>query len=96
MADSNGYNESLFDTEQGECFICTRATETCRHEVWHGANRQLSKYYGLWINVCDPCHKAIHREDNGEFFYLKEDAQRLFEEHYPDKDFLEIFGRKAY
>ena len=94
--DSNGYNPSLFDTEQDVCYNCTMECQTVRHEVWHGANRQLSKYYGLWINVCPTCHKLIHREDNGEFFYLKEEAQRLFEKNYPDKDFLKIFGRKAY
>ena len=55
MTDSNGYNEILFDTEQGKCFNCGREVETCRHEIWHGANRQLSKYYGLWINVCVSC-----------------------------------------
>lgn len=93
--DSNGYNPSLFDTEEDVCYICGREVQTARHEVWHGANRQLSKYYGLWINVCPSCHDEVHREDNGKYRYLKEDAQRLFEKANPEKGFLEIFGRKA-
>lgn len=95
--DRNGYAKSLFDTEDGVCYICKSERQTVRHEVVHGASRQLAKYYGLWINVCPvPCHSWIHREDNGKFYYLKEEAQRLFEKEHPDKDFLIIFGRKYF
>lgn len=91
--DSNGYSKSLFDTSSEECYLCGRGGDICRHEICHGANRQLSKYYGLWINLCPECHAKVHREDNGKYRYLKQDAEDLFTEAYPDKNFMEIFGR---
>ena len=91
--DRNGYRASLFNTESGFCYIHRGEVATARHEILHGANRNNSKRYGLWINVCPDCHKLVHLEDNGKYLYLKEDAQRLFEEEYPDKDFVAIFGR---
>ena len=92
--DRNGYNDSLFVTEHGKCYICHRHIDTARHEVLHGPNRQLSKKYGLWINVCPSCHTRVHAEDNGRYRYLKELAQIKFEVVYPEKDFLTIFGRR--
>ena len=93
--DRNGYNPSLFNTSEYECYACRREGITLvRHEVIHGANRQLAKKYGLWIYVCPRCHAEIHKEDNGKYRFLKEYAQRYFESEYPDKDFLAIFGRK--
>lgn len=92
--DRNGYNKSLFNTEGGECYICHKIGDTARHEVLHGPSRQLSKKYGLWLNLCPDCHTRVHARDNGKYRYLKEDAQRLFEEHYPDKNFLSLFGRR--
>ena len=91
--DRNGYRSSLFNTEEDVCYLCTSEVQTARHEVLHGPNRQLSKRYGLWLNLCPNCHELVHKEDNGKYLYLKEDAQRLFEEEYPDKNFLQIFGR---
>lgn len=91
--DRNGYSQSLFDTEQDTCYICKRELQTVRHETLGGVNRQLSKYYGLWINVCPSCHEKCHKESNGKYRYLKQDAEDLFNEAYPGKNFMEIFGR---
>ena len=91
--DNNGYGESLFMTNEEECFICGRGGDLARHEIIHGSRRPLSKYYGLWIYVCPDCHNEIHREDNGKYMFLKTTAQRLFEKNYPDLDFLTIFGK---
>lgn len=93
MADRNGYNKSLFNTEYGECYICHKITDTARHEILHGPNRQLSKKYGLWLNLCPPCHARVHQEDNGRYRYLKENAQNLFNLAFPEEDFLKVFGR---
>ena len=91
--DRNGYRTSLFDTEDGRCYVCKTYRETARHEVLFGPNRQLSKRYGLWINVCPGCHDRVHKASNEDYLYLKEKAQRLFEKEYPDDSFLAIFGR---
>lgn len=91
----NGYSKSLFDTEDGTCYICGFQGDTARHEVLHGPSRQLSKRTGLWLAVCPRCHMAIHAEDNGKYLYLKEKAQELFENEYnvDHDEFIRLFGR---
>ena len=94
--DRNGYNPTLFNTTEDECYICGRSCPCARHEVLYGNNRENSKFYGLWINVCPSCHQngneAIHQVPE-KYEWLKAEAQELFEEKYPDKDFLTIFGK---
>jgi len=96
-SNNNGYAESLFNTEENVCYICGKHTPCARHEVLYGSNRDNSKKYGLWINVCPDCHQnrpgAIHNVPKA-YEWLKEEAQTLFEEHYPNKDFLTIFGKR--
>lgn len=58
--DKNGYNKSLFQTEDGTCYITGRKCDTARHEVFNGANRKLAKYDGLWVAVSPEAHDAIH------------------------------------
>ena len=93
----NGYAPSLFNTEDGFCYVHKDYCGTERHEIFPKHNRDNSKRYGLWIAVCPMCHrlgeKNCHNESEGEFRYLREEAQQLFEEEYPDKDFLAIFGK---
>ncbi len=79
MANKNGYNPSLFETEDGTCYLCGTVTDTARHEVFHGPNRQNSKAHGMWLCLCPECHRKVHREDNGEYLFLKEAAQELWE-----------------
>lgn len=94
--DYNGYAQSIFITEPGVCYCCNRETDTVRHEVLGGANRQLSKYWGLWINVCPYCHnldkESIHL-DPERWEFLKPRAQKLFKRAFPEEDFLAIFGK---
>ena len=60
--DRNGYNDSLFDTEDGVCWLCGTMTGTVRHELFKGrANRSNSKAAGLWIAVCPHCHRLLHK-----------------------------------
>ena len=46
--------------------------------------------------MCPGCHRngkaAIHVVPE-EYEYLKVEAQELFEQEFPDKDFLTIFGK---
>lgn len=99
MSYKNGYKDSLFDTESGHCYLCKYfpddpEIQTVRHEIMQGiANRELSKRYGLWINICTAHHDDIHRNPK-DYEWLKEAAQELFECVYPCEDFLTIFGRK--
>lgn len=91
----NGYGKSLFDTEDGTCYLCGFVGDTARHEVLFGAVRPLSKKLGLWIAVCPACHRRIHEDSNGRYMHLKEDAQVLFMDAYnvSTREFIELFGR---
>ena len=62
--DRNGYAESIVQTEnEKQCFVCYGNMYTQRHEIFHGSNREKSKMYGLWVNVCPACHYLIHNGD---------------------------------
>lgn len=88
--DSNGYNKSLFDTEQGRCYLCKRYGDTARHEVFGASSRSFSKALGLWVDLCPSCHNRVHMENDNE---LKEEGQRLFEKEYGHERFMGVFQR---
>lgn len=73
--DLNGYNESIFDTEDGVCYITGRRTETARHEIFNKYSRDISKREGFWIAVCPEAHERIHRNDGGIWDELKKAAE---------------------
>ena len=64
----NGYEPSVFDTEQGTCFLCGAEGDTVRHEAYFGSkNRRMSKEKGAWANICPRCHRIIHEKpDDGK------------------------------
>lgn len=91
--DSNGYNTSLFSTEQGHCYLCNRVEDTARHEVFFGTgNRKLSKRYGTWVNLCPSCHSMVHSDRTYDLM-LKRQAQMLFSRKYDHKKYMELFGK---
>lgn len=83
--------------DKTKCLICQRYGHLEEHHAMFGtANRRLSEKYGLKVYLCPECHRtghhAVHR-DAEEAERLKAFAQSCFELHYPDLNFLEIFGR---
>lgn len=91
--DRNGYNPSIFDTEPGECWLCRNEGQTVRHEVFGGnPNRRLSKYHGLWIDICPSCHNKVHASPK-EYEWLKEAAQALYEYNHTRQEWVSIIGR---
>ena len=88
--DRNGYNKSLFNTDQGKCYLCKRYGDTARHEVYGASNRAFSKKLGMWVDICPLCHKRVHAENDID---LKREGQRLFEEEYGHERFMAVFGR---
>lgn len=88
----NGYNKSLFNTEEGTCYICRAVTETARHEIYGAANRVFSKKLGMWINICPRCHSLVHLNPL-DYTPLKEEGQRIFEREYGHERFVAIFSR---
>lgn len=89
--------------EDRTCYLCMKLHQDYmervglqeHHVVFGTANRKLSEKYGLKIYLCDEHHEhsdeAIH--NNADIRQqICEDAQRIFEKHYPNLSFKEIFG----
>lgn len=94
--DKNGYAPSILKRHEG-CHICGRRDLALqRHEVFHGGgNREKSKEYGLWIEVCWNCHNVIHN-GNGELDKcLKKEGEQTALIHYKWGicDFRSRFGK---
>lgn len=97
--DRNGYCGSLlFGHDAHWCYLCGRHCRTERHEIFGGANRQKSKELGLWVHLCEECHRtgerAVHR--NGEVSRsLKQKAQLIAQEfyHFTVEIFRDKFGK---
>ena len=96
MLDRNGYAPSLLndDTEYPCCYQCGRTNgKIDRHEIFFGSNRDNSKKYGMWVNLCRGCHNEVHRGDGELNYLLKRKAQEVFERQYTREEFMTIFGR---
>lgn len=66
------------------------------HAIFGTAGRKLSEKYGLKVYLCLAHHRigkeAVHNNHKMARF-VQANAQRAFEATFPDKDFMEIFGR---
>lgn len=82
---------SLFTADLEHCIICGKSKEHL-HEVFYGRNRLNSIRYNIVIPICLKCHLEMHKNKALQNEYHKK-GQVLFNETYPDLDFIEIFGR---
>lgn len=83
---------SLFTDDNSKCMICGSTYKLTWHEIFSGRNRQNSMKYGLCLRMCLACHQG--KQEDKEFNDLyHQKGQALFEETYPDLNFIEIFGR---
>lgn len=78
------------------CFFCGSTRWLEKHHIFGGANRKKSEKYGLTVYLCHYCHneppKGVHF--NAERMdILHKEGQRVFEQEYPNKDFLKEFGK---
>ncbi len=53
---------------------------------------KLSKRYRLTVPLCHSCHEKVHSDAETDL-ELKRVAQVAFDMEYPDKSFIEVFGR---
>lgn len=96
MTDRNGYNKSLFNTEDGTCYIHKTKCDTARHEIFNKHARQFSKADGLWIAVSPETHEAIHNNVDGVWDMLKRKAEVKWLTADYDRsinDFIERYGK---
>lgn len=89
--------ESIFTEDLEHCIICGRSPVN-KHEIFGGRNRLNSIKYKLVIPLCIYEHhnqiecKGIHFDKKLRDDWHKK-GQALFQETYPDLDFLQIFGK---
>ena len=79
-----------------ECFVCAKTYDLECHHIFRGAYRRKSENYGLKVWLCHEHHtgnKGVHNGNVAVDRYLKELAQRKFEETYSREKFIETFGR---
>lgn len=96
--------KSIMHQKDGTCYLCMKLNQdysvkpyTEEHHCINGNGRRpLSEKYGLKVYLCREHHtigeQAVHQ--NAEIAaVLKDDAQRAFEKHFPDLNFMAIFSK---
>lgn len=88
-------NPSILQSDK-VCFLSGSTVDIEKHHIFGGANRRNSAKYGLWVYLRHDLHNeppyGIHHNINANR-QLQEIAQKAFEKHYPDLNFISIFGR---
>lgn len=96
--------KSIIQKDKEICYLCQKlhpeiwpgyATEE-HHIIFGTANRKQSEKYGLKVYLCKAHHtesKESPHKNHEIARLLQRDAQKAFEATFPDKDFMEIFGR---
>lgn len=80
---------SLFTENLNVCYLCGCKKEHL-HEVFFGRNRVNSIKYGLFIPVCEKCHRKCHN-DADLIDSLHKKGQLLFMRNYPELEFTYVF-----
>ena len=89
-------SKSIITDNMEKCFLCGSYYHIEKHHIFGGSNRKFSEKYGLYVPLCHWCH---NEPPNGAHFNkeVMDELHRLgqegFEEHYPELDFMKIFGR---
>ena len=95
--------KSIMQQKDGRCYLCELLNQDFsvkpveeHHAIFGSSGRALSTKYGLIVYLCHEHHRtsknAVHQ--NHEMAALIQDkAQRAFEKHFSDLDFMSIFGR---
>lgn len=95
--DLSGYAPSIVDNGLGRCYLCGakgyRALQ--RHEIFGASNRERSKLFGLWVNLCGPCHYDITFVHVSSRHKLKETGQKAAMDRYgwTKEEFIRRFGK---
>lgn len=88
--------KSIISNERA-CLVCGNTINLHRHHIYEGVGRRkLSEKYNCW---CFLCHRHHNGSNVGVHYNkvldrkLKQQGQKAFEFHYPDLDFVKIFGK---
>lgn len=90
--------KSIIETDSKSCYICGHNRGLEEHHIFFGtANRRMSEKYGLKVHLCMSCHKdnkrGVHGQNKPMDNYLKEKAQRAFEQNHTREEFISVFGK---
>lgn len=79
-----------------KCFVCGSEVWLEKHHVFSGYNRKKSEQWGMWVWLCHYHHNeppnGVHFNRENELA-LKAEAQKIFEEEYGHKKFMDVFGK---
>lgn len=96
--------KSIMQKRDGRCYLCERLNQDFsekpileeHHAIFGTSGKALSTRFGLLVYLCPEHHRtsknAVHQNHEIAAF-VQDKAQRAFEAHFPDMDFLSIFGR---
>ena len=85
--------KSIITDDTDHCYICDSPYVECHHAIYGCGKRDLSTAYMLLVPLCHAHHMELHNSNPQMAKFFKAKAQECFEKHYPDKDFLKIFGK---
>ena len=92
----NGYAPSIMQDER-RCYVTGHGGELAVHEIYHGANRQISKANGLWCFLKPEYHnmspRGVHTGNFELDLRLKQECQAKFEETHTRQEFIKLIGR---
>ena len=83
--------KSILTNDMDYCFLCGKPRQHIHH-CMNAANPKKTEKYGLLIPVCSKCHSWIHDKDDNMKF-VRQIAQRKFEEKYSRELWMEEFGK---
>ncbi len=85
--------KSIITPLTNKCYLCGSLHDIETHHVMYEWNyTKLSKRYRLTVPLCHSCHEKVHADAETDL-KLKRVAQVAFDMEYPDKSFVEVFGR---
>lgn len=87
--------KSVLQTEK-ECYYCHSIYNLEEHHIFRTPYRNASERYGLKVYLCQPHHTGNRGVHNGNVIldkWLKQTAQRKFEETHTREEFIHEFGR---
>ena len=82
VLDRSGYAPSIIQYDHSSCYICGSCDGLQRHEPFNGANREKSKYYGIWVTLCRCCHDMCHIHPREYGQSMKREAQSRAMKYY--------------
>lgn len=73
------------------CYVCGKKKDHI-HEIYKGANRQISIRNGFCVPLCNECH--IKTENDVDFLRsLQIECQKAFEKNHTREEFMKLTGK---